>query len=176
MSPHMRNWQTCRKHVTWQPPTVDVWHHWSYANCQTPGKHGLLYCCGHVLCLWTCCLGTRWSNMLQYLHCMVSSLTHLHHEVQICSQVFFFPYTCSRIRIRYFISQPSCKTTHEVVHSLTHRAEPFSRSRWLCSYSGTSQHFMEPKGSLPWSQEPSTGPYPNPDQSNPRHLIPSLPS
>jgi hypothetical protein len=32
-------------------------------------------------------------------------------------------------------------------------------SRQLCSYSRTSQHFMEPEGSLPYPQEPSTGPY-----------------
>jgi hypothetical protein len=44
-------------------------------------------------------------------------------------------------------------------HSLTHGAEPFLRSCQLCSYSRTSQHFMEPGGSLPCSQEPSTGPY-----------------
>jgi hypothetical protein len=30
---------------------------------------------------------------------------------------------------------------------------------------------MEPEGSLPCSQEPSTGPYPAPDQSNPYHPI-----
>jgi hypothetical protein len=35
----------------------------------------------------------------------------------------------------------------------------------------TSQDFMEPEGSLPYSQEPSTGPYPEPDQSNPYHPI-----
>jgi hypothetical protein len=28
---------------------------------------------------------------------------------------------------------------------------------------------MEPEGSLPYSQEPSTGPYPEPDKSNPYH-------
>jgi hypothetical protein len=30
---------------------------------------------------------------------------------------------------------------------------------------------MGPEGSLPLSQEPSTGPYPDPDQSSPYHPI-----
>jgi hypothetical protein len=30
---------------------------------------------------------------------------------------------------------------------------------------------MEPEGSLSCSQEPSTGPYPEPDQSSPYHPI-----
>jgi hypothetical protein len=30
---------------------------------------------------------------------------------------------------------------------------------------------MEPEGSLSCSQEPSTGPYPEPDKSNPYHPI-----
>jgi hypothetical protein len=55
--------------------------------------------------------------------------------------------------------------------SLTHGAEPFLKSRQLCSYSRTFQHFMKPEGSLPCSQESSTGPYPEPDQSNPYHPI-----
>jgi hypothetical protein len=58
--------------------------------------------------------------------------------------------------------------------SLTHGAELFLRSRQLYSYSRTSQHFMEPGGSLPCSQEPTAGPYPEPDQSNPYHSILSL--
>jgi hypothetical protein len=52
-----------------------------------------------------------------------------------------------------------------------HGAEPFSRSRQLCSYSRTAQHFMEPESSLPCSQEPSIGPYLEPDQSSPYHPI-----
>jgi hypothetical protein len=50
--------------------------------------------------------------------------------------------------------------------SLTHGAEPFLRNHQLCSYSRNSQHFMEPEGPLPCSQEP-TGPYHEQDQSNP---------
>jgi hypothetical protein len=53
----------------------------------------------------------------------------------------------------------------------THGAEPFLRSRQLSSHPKTSQHFMEPQGSLPCSQEPSTGQYPEPYQSTPYHPI-----
>jgi hypothetical protein len=53
-------------------------------------------------------------------------------------------------------------TPQQLTHSLTHGAEPFLRSCQLCSHSRTSQRFMEPEDSLPRSQEPSTGPYPEP--------------
>jgi hypothetical protein len=59
-------------------------------------------------------------------------------------------------------------------NSLTHGAESFLRSRQLCSYSRTSKHFIEPERSLPCSQEPSTGPHPEPDRSSPQHPILSL--
>jgi hypothetical protein len=41
----------------------------------------------------------------------------------------------------------------------------------ISSYSRISEHFMEPKGSLPCSQEPATNPYPEQDQFSPYHLI-----
>jgi hypothetical protein len=68
--------------------------------------------------------------------------------------------------------KPPCSCwcdTHSL--SLTHGAEPFLRSCQLCSYSRTSQHFIEPRGSLPCSQELSTCTYPEPDRSSPYHLI-----
>jgi hypothetical protein len=68
----------------------------------------------------------------------------------------------------------SMSLTHSLTHSLIHGAEPFLRICQLCSYSRTSQHFMEPEGPLPCSQEPSTSPYSGPDRSNPYHPILSL--
>jgi hypothetical protein len=61
--------------------------------------------------------------------------------------------------------------SRDMLTTFTHGAEPFLRSHQLCGYSGISQHFMEPDGSLPCSQEPSTGPYAEPDKSNLAHPI-----
>jgi hypothetical protein len=48
------------------------------------------------------------------------------------------------------------------------------KANQLCNHSVVSQHFMEPEGSLPQSQELSTCPYPEPDKSSPNHPIPRL--
>jgi hypothetical protein len=45
------------------------------------------------------------------------------------------------------------QTLQNLQKRVTHGAEPFLRSRQLCSHSRTSEHFMGPEGSLPCSQE-----------------------
>jgi hypothetical protein len=57
--------------------------------------------------------------------------------------------------------------THSLTHSLTLGAEPFLKTCQLCSHLRTPQRFMEPESSSPRLQEPSTGPYSEPDRSNP---------
>jgi hypothetical protein len=55
-----------------------------------------------------------------------------------------------------------------------HVDEPFLRSRQLLSYSRISQYFTKPEGSLPCSQDPILGLYPEPDECSPYHPILSL--
>jgi hypothetical protein len=71
----------------------------------------------------------------------------------------------------YYSIQFNHLLAHSLTHSLTHGAEPFLRSRQLCSYSRNSQYCTETEGLLPCSQKPSTNPYPEPDQFNPSHFI-----
>jgi hypothetical protein len=67
----------------------------------------------------------------------------------------------------------TCTTTHD--NLLTHsRSWAFLRSCQMCSYSRTSQYFMKPEGSLPCSEEPSTGAYSEPDRSSLYHPTLSL--
>jgi hypothetical protein len=65
------------------------------------------------------------------------------------------------------ISNDFYTTQYTIQYLLTYEAERFLRRCQLCRLSGTSQQFKEPGGSSPCSQEPSTGPFPEPDQSSP---------
>jgi hypothetical protein len=50
----------------------------------------------------------------------------------------------------------------------------YSRGHQSLGHSIVSQHFIEPECPIPNSQELSTCPYPEPDQSSPHHRIPPL--
>jgi hypothetical protein len=52
----------------------------------------------------------------------------------------------------------------------THGAGPFLRRCQLCSHSRAFYRFMEHESSLPHSQEPSTGPCPDPIHTIPSYL------
>jgi hypothetical protein len=62
-------------------------------------------------------------------------------------------------------------TSEHSTYLLTYGAEPFLRSRQLCSPSRTSQHFMELEGSSPCSQGPPLVPILS--QIDPVHTFPS---
>jgi hypothetical protein len=60
--------------------------------------------------------------------------------------------------------------THSLTHSLTHSV--VQDIIWRADYQSTCQKypfFMEPEGSLPCSQKPATGPYPEPAESSSPH-------
>jgi hypothetical protein len=50
-----------------------------------------------------------------------------------------------------------------------HGPESFFENQQSLNYSRISQHFVEPEGLFPSSQEPVTGPCPEPDESRPYH-------
>jgi hypothetical protein len=100
------------------------------------------------------------------LHGFISQKIELFKKWICC---LYFRRASTAVSLTYMWCGMHTRWTAGKCHSLTHGAEPFLRSCQLCSYWRTSQQFMESEGSLKYSQEPSTGPYPKPDQSNPYH-------
>jgi hypothetical protein len=88
------------------------------------------------------------------------SLHEVHNVNVYCHTTCFPSQITSRISVKFCMFTD----TH-------HGAEPFLRSRQLCTYSRTSQNFMEPEGSLLCSREPSSSPYPEPDEASPYRPI-----
>jgi hypothetical protein len=92
-----------------------------------------------------------------------------------CSKVITYLIFTKFIRylmeVRHLVHCSRCETCKKWYIHIYSGAEAFLWSRKLCSPSRTSQHFMEPEGSIPCSQEPCTDPYPEPHQSNPHHPI-----
>jgi hypothetical protein len=102
---------------------------------------------------------------------------HRKHRFHYCCSLVAGEITCRQsysLATTVVLSPVYTAVTCQWVSLTHHGAESFLRSSQLCSYSRTSQHFMEPEGSLPCSQQPSTGAYPEPEQSNPCHPILSL--
>jgi hypothetical protein len=110
--------------------------------------------------------GWNWQEETQdakVLHCLpIMTLGHVLHT--------FISVTYSESKILPWHGHEERRKINNQLHG----GEPFLRSIPLCSYSRISHNFMEPKGSLLCSQEPSTDLYPKPDQSSPHHSIPTL--
>jgi hypothetical protein len=117
-------------------------------------------------------------HLLNYYEYITSALFW---SVTLCNLVDCFGRTCCpHFRLEEFIS---CKPAilmrnsdpiYAYNLSFTYGSEPFLRICQLCSYSITSQYFMEPKNSLPFSRKPFTNLYLKPDRSSPYHSILSL--
>jgi hypothetical protein len=130
----------------------------------------------HVPRLVTCAVGL---SHLAYIWRPILVTTHRSNSTAWgrCSPRFNEPSWLSREEIfHYHLIQLTylIYLCMALTHSLTHGDQPFLRSRQFCSYSRTSQHFIEPESSLSCSQEPFTGPYPESDQFNSYHSILSL--
>jgi hypothetical protein len=115
-------------------------------------------------------LFNSWLHFTNHYHRLVFSVTLLGSGFQQCSVLGFLAQRLlSSLAGTFQLQLPgwtNCQSQSHIAtdgeilrsdihHSLTHGAEPFLRSRQMCSYSRTSQHFMELEGSLPCSQEPS---------------------
>jgi hypothetical protein len=121
--------------------------------------------------------GTRWKSRLTQTSSYIHVLTSFEMRVRdsdpefICQTSYYLLMIisiCKALQNNFLSIKPL------QLYLLTYGIGPFLRSCKLCSHSGTSQHFMQPEDSTSCSQEPSTGPYPDPDRSSPYHPILSL--
>jgi hypothetical protein len=76
------------------------------------------------------------------------------------------------VTFTHFAKKQVFKTQHchliiYLFFSVTNSMEqsPSCKAKNVLSYSRNSPHFMEPEGSSPYSQQPATCPYPEPDRS-----------
>jgi hypothetical protein len=130
------------------------------ASQHTTNLPNLLCFVGKVI-MWPNCCASRHASRARVSLWFTTEATHTHTKKTTLEAN------------RTMLGRYMRKRTRPLYSSLTHGAEPFLKSRQLCSFSRNYRHFLESEGSS-CSQEPSTGPYPEPDQCDPYHLIISL--
>jgi hypothetical protein len=86
-------------------------------------------------------------------------------------QLILFAKTVNNSDINFSYSYVFYYLYFTETYILTYLLTELSPSRGAANCSATSQHFMEPQGSITCSQEFSTCPFPEPYQSNPNHPI-----
>jgi hypothetical protein len=86
----------------------------------------------------------------------------------------FFPSGCLNNYVVIYPVHATCPANFSLPHLITqmtcyvlHGAESFLRSCPVFAASQIPRIFMEPEGSLPYSQVPATRPYPEPTPSSP---------
>jgi hypothetical protein len=91
----------------------------------------------------------------QLKHYRTLRQTNPFHAFQLYVSKVMPCYSKARLRFSILVTLDAY-TNHKLASYITHGAEPFLRSSQLCSYSRTSQHFMELEGSLKAESTPGS--------------------